>query len=261
MTAHTFRGKVVEIPSGIDELTPEQYVFYLHLTAWLRARAVTPRMWLRRWAACLAGLGEVNPDLLREEFREQFEELEAAVERAFLIRNDAGEPMPETTSCRNLLPFYKGFKGPGDWLDGMTFGSFTKCAALIEQARTAIDSDAADIYAEIAREIYAIPEGERVPQVLVWHAPALFVAVSRAIQSEPVDINGKPVDFGIIFRPAPVADRRPDDNTGWAGVAFEVAASGIFGNMRELENAPLWDVLLYLYKCKFEYLHEKSKKK
>lgn len=261
MTKLCFRGKVVEIPSAIDELAPDQYVYYLHLTAWLRAGILDLRQWLRRWTAYLAGIGEINPDLLREDFRAQFGEIEAVAERTFLRRTDSGELTPDTTSCRNLLPFYKDFKGPGDWLDDMTFGSFTKCAALFEQARSAGDSDAADFYAEIARELYAIPKDTQVPQVLMWHAPALFASVCHAIQSEPVDINGKPVDFGIIFRPAPVSDRRPDDNTGWAGVAFEVAASGIFGNMRELESTPLWDVLLYLYKCKFEYLNDKSKKK
>ena len=42
------------------------------------------------------------------------------------------------------------------------------------------------------------------------------------------------------------------------GIVFEVAASGVFGNKKEVDDTPFWDVLLYLYKCKFEYLHQKQ---
>ena len=52
-----------------------------------------------------------------------------------------------------------------------------------------------------------------------------------------------------------------DDKTGWTGIVFEVAASGVFGNKKEVDDTPFWDVLLYLYKCKFEYLHQKRNKK
>ena len=49
------------------------------------------------------------------------------------------------------------------------------------------------------------------------------------------------------------------DRTGWKGITFEVASSGVFGAMDSLNVTPFWDVLLYLYKCKYEYLHNKNK--
>jgi len=67
------------------------------------------------------------------------------------------------------------------------------------------------------------------------------------------------VDFSIIFKSS--GSRRPDDKTGWAGISFEIAAAGVFGNVSELDAAPFWAVLMYLYKCKFEYMHDKSNKK
>ena len=94
--------------------------------------------------------------------------------------------------------------------------------------------------------------------ILAWHAPMLFLAVWKAIQSGPIEINGRDVDFSIIFRSS--GPRRPDDKTGWAGITFEIATSGVFGNVAEVEASPFWSVLMYLYKCKFEYIHDKSKK-
>ena len=71
----------------------------------------------------------------------------------------------------------------------------------------------------------------------------------------PVEINGKKIDFRIIFKSS--GGSRPDDKTGWTGITFEVASAGLFGNVSQVEAADMWAVLIYLYKCRFEYNHEK----
>ena len=75
------------------------------------------------------------------------------------------------------------------------------------------------------------------------------------------DIGGEDIDFRMLFQKLASEDRKADDKTGWTGIVFEVAASGVFGNKKEVDDTPFWDVLLYLYKCKFEYLHQKRNKK
>ena len=58
----------------------------------------------------------------------------------------------------NLLPEYKGFKGPGDWLDGITFGEFVQCLTIFESLAEADAEGVAEGYADIARVLYHIPE-------------------------------------------------------------------------------------------------------
>ena len=97
------------------------------------------------------------------------------------------------------------------------------------------------------------------PSLLVIHAFNLFSAVWTQIISEPVSINGEDVNFSILFNTSSDQWRHGgNDHTGWKGITFEVAASGVFGAMDSVSNTPFWDVLLYLYKCKYEQLHNKN---
>lgn len=70
-----------------------------------------------------------------------------------------------------------------------------------------------------------------------------------------MEINGKKIDFRIIFKSS--GGSKPDDKTGWTGITFEVATAGLFGNVAQVEQTDMWTVLMYLYKCKFEYINEK----
>lgn len=251
-----FRGKEPEVPQSIDELTPEQYVYYIYLGSWLTGGNIDLAFWRVRWFSYLAGMGSANYTILRPEYIAQAEALRDTITGPFLVDSTAGK-VPTFKTCRNLLPEYHGYKGPADWLNDLKFGEFVQCATLLEQETAAEDPE--DIYREIARTLYHIPEGEPVPDVLAWHAPVFFGSVWKEIQSGPVDINGKMVDFSIIFKST--GPRRADDKTGWAGISFEIAAAGVFGNVAQLDASPFWAVLMYLYKCKFEYMHDKSNNK
>ena len=44
-----------------------------------------------------------------------------------------------------------------------------------------------------------------------------------------------------------------------AYIFFFVAASGVFGDFRQVNDTPFWDVMLYIYKCRFEMLHNNKK--
>ena len=251
-----FRGKTLEIPTCIDELTPEQYVYYIYLGSWLTGGNINLEFWRIRWFSYLVGLGASNYTILRPEFVTEAEAMRDTITAPFLADTKAGKA-PTFKTCRNLLPEYRKYKGPADWLNDVNFGEFVQCVTLLEQEATAAAPE--EIYRNIARVLYHIPDAEQVPDVLAWHAPVLFGSVWKEIQSGPVDINGKMVDFSIIFKSS--EPRRPDDKTGWAGISFVVAAAGVFGNVAELDAAPFWAVLMYLYKCKFEYIHDKSNKK
>ena len=156
----------------------------------------------------------------------------------------------------------------GDMLNGLTFGNFCDCLDLLQQSKQAAaekdDSAINEIFQDITLKLYRYKDPEKtpaVPSLLAIHAVNFFSAVWEMVLSGPVYIGGEAIDFRILFQKLASEDRKADDKTGWTGIVFEVAASGVFGNKKEVDDTPFWDVLLYLYKCKFEYLHQKRNKK
>lgn len=255
------RGKTVEIPVNVSELTPAQYEYYCFLAFALAGRIITPDYFRIRWFSYLIGLGKSDFTILKAEYIDELEAQISAIEGYFVKETTEGQERVhlDFDTVVNLLPEYKGYKGPGDLFQGVTFGEFVECYTVAECLDEADPEAAAKAYEHIARTLYHIPEEAPVPDLLTFHAPKLFSSVWKAIQSAPIEINGKKIDFRIIFKSS--GSTKPDDKTGWTGITFEVASAGLFGNVNQVEQADMWAVLIYLYKCKFEYLNEKRNSK
>ena len=253
MESITTRGRSVEIPTNVGELSPKQYEYYCFLAFALGSGAIDLDYFRVRWFSFLVGLGKADFTILKAEHAAELEKQMAAIDGYFVEIGD--RVSLDFTTPVNLLPSYRGYNGPGDWLEGVTFGVFVECLTVFEALAAADDKGVAEGYAHIARRLYNIPDAEPVPDLLAFHAPTLLSSVWKAIMSGPIDINGKKIDFRIIFKGS--GSSRPDDKTGWTGITFEIASAGLFGNVRDVERSDMWEVLIYLYKCKFEYLHEK----
>jgi len=253
MESITTRGRSVEIPTNVGELSPKQYEYYCFLAFALGSGAIDLDYFRVRWFSFLVGLGKADFTILKAEHAAELEEQMAAIDGYFVEIGD--RVSLDFTTPVNLLPSYRGYNGPGDWLEGVTFGVFVECLTVFEALAAADDEGVAEGYAHIARRLYNIPDAEPVPDLLAFHAPTLLSSVWKAIMSGPIDINLKKIDFRIIFKGSVAS--RPDDKTGWTGITFEIASAGLFGNVRDVERSDMWEVLIYLYKCKFEYLHEK----
>jgi len=253
MESITTRGRSVEIPTNVGELSPKQYEYYWFLAFALGSVAIDLDYFRVRWFSFLVGLGKADFTILKAEHAAELEEQMAAID-GYLVEIGDRVSLDFTTPV-NLLPSYRGYNGPGDWLEGVTFGVFVECLTVFEALAAADDEGVAEGYAHIARRLYNIPDAEPVPDLLAFHAPTLLSSVWKAIMSGPIDINGKKIFFRIIFKVS--GSSRPDDKTGWTGITFEIASAGLFGNVRDVERSDMWEVLIYLYKCKFEYLHEK----
>lgn len=257
------RGKEIQIPDNVSELTPEQYEQFCYLGFALNSGIITPDYFCVRWLSYLVGLKKMDFVMLKPEFSSELERQLPAVE-SFLVRKRDVTTGQETTeadfnSVVNLLPEYRGYRGPEDLMMGVTFGDFVRCYSIIEGLGGSDEETTAAGYSEIARILYHIPEEEKVPELLIFHAPRFFLNVWETILATPIEINGKKIDFRIIFKSS--SSERDDDKTGWTGITFEVAGAGIFGDIERVRNADLWEVMIYLYKCKFEYLREQSRNK
>lgn len=256
MRTVTFRRTRHNVPEYLDELTAAQYEYYIGLAYVFGAGIIDIERAKVRWLSHLLGL-KVDYTLLKAPLVKEIEAQADVINHFFVARQDGRGDTFSFDTPVNLLKEYNGYTGPGDWLRGVTFGQFVECLTVLETAAALSPAELTEAYNHVARLLYGIPDEDKIPTVLAFHAATLFLAVWRLVQTAPIDINGRKIDFRIIFQRS--GDTKADDNSGWAGITFEVAKDGLFGTVKGVEATDFWDVLLYLYRCKFDYLEEKRK--
>lgn len=266
-----FRGKTVRLPSQLEELSGRQYIRLLSLTMVMQAGLASFEDMRDRWVSFLLGTAisyrDYEPDIVME-VEEQLEKLNGFFE--FTPAEDGVVKVSvRLDTKKQMLRELDGWTGPGDMLDGMTFGEFTDCLIQLKIADEATsDDERREAMRELTRRMYHAPgvphdtpqhrpSAPTPPDLLVFHAVTFFTSIWQTITSEPVNINGEQIPLTILFRDSTqkAGRRHADDRTGWRGIAFEVARDGVFGRLADVDAAPLWDVLLFLYKCKFDALH------
>lgn len=251
-----FKRKEVSIPQCVDELSPDIYQRYLAAVVLHNRGSISADTLREHLLSMLLGL-KIGFTSYRKEIADELREQVGCLSGFF----DA-EGRPVVGSSRNLLPELDGWKGVGDMLNGLPFGEFCVCLSALKDYREAIDAGsdegAAEALETLARQMYHNDNPDApVPYLLLIHCAAFFSYVWNLLLTQPVPINGENIDFRILFK-STGQNRMPDDHTGWQGVALEVAGSGVFGRLSDVNATHFWDVLLYLYKCKFEALHTKS---
>jgi len=241
----------------LEELDAEQYKHFLFLVVALRREVIDADEFRVQWLSRLLGMRVKFTDYRKEvteELMGQLDALDGYYENGEL----------RLSTGMNLLPAFNGWKARvGDMLNGLTFGDFVECLDALGVINESEDDSAREAaFNEITCKLYVREaEGdESVPVLLAVHAVTLVVSVFNMLTKEPIEIAGKPIDFGIIFRPVPGVPTRANDNTGWHGMAIEVATGGVFGTLKQVNETPMWDVLLYLYRCKFELMHDKTRR-
>lgn len=248
-------GKSYEIPGMLDELSAEQYQAYLFLAVMLR-RGIIDEMGFR--AKLLAELMGLKVDIT--DFKPDV--AEALIAQLGVLDGFFDGQWPITATGRNLLPEFAGWTSKvGDMLNGLSFGDFVEALTLMGRLDDEEESQQA-VLNELARLLYSPPEDKpdtEVPALVAVHSLTFFTSVFNMIRKEPIGISGEQINFSIIFKPVPGVPSKADDHTGWHGIAMEVASSGVFGTLKDVNGTPLWDVLLYLYRAKFDLLHEKRK--
>lgn len=256
MEKFTYNSKTVEVPSYLDEVSSEQYRQFLILSVLMNRGTISPGQFRVKWLSFLLGM-KADYTMYR---REIIQELDGQLEKLdgffSYTTGKKGERIvtPILKTGRNLMQDFGGWHGVGDMLNGLTFGNFCDCLDLLQQSRQAAaekdDPAINEIFQDITLKLYRYKDPEKtpaIPSLLAIHAVNFFSAVWEMVLSGPVYIGGEAIDFRILFQKLASEDRKADDKTGWTGIVFEVAASGVFGNKKEVDDTPFWDVLLYLY--------------
>lgn len=259
-----YDNKVKKIPEDLEELSPSQYFRYLELLLMMNTGKISPFEMKCKLMSMLLGMRynyTMCKDSIVSEINAQLHKLDGF----FDITEGPDKVIydPHIKSGKNLLPSYKSWKGPDDMLNNITFGQFVQClnlAKAMETARKESDNELVDnLMSEFGDILYQNEDsvtGGSLPLLVSFHSYILFCTVWELICTVPIPINGVEINFSILFQES--EDKKENDKTGWVGIAFEVASSGVFGNVKQINETPFWDILLYLYKCRFESLHNKN---
>lgn len=253
-----------KIPECLDELNSEQYIRFLELAMMMNVGSITAHQMRCKLLSSLLGMG-VNFAICDESTVNELITQLDAVNGFFDIREENSVVIydPDLKSGRNLLPVYKAWKGPEDMLNDITFGQFVSCMNIMRDISAASQEnrhrDIDSLLVSFCQMLYKHSSGavEPTPLLLNVHSFNFFCAVWELIRTVPIPVAGQNIDFSILFQES--KSSRRDDKTGWAGISFEVASSGVFGNIRQVNDALFWDVLIYLYKCRFDSIHLKQK--
>lgn len=263
-----FENKSKALPECLEELSPEQYVEYLKLVLLMNSGQISVREMKVQWLSFLLDLRLPYTEYKKEIF-EAIKSQEDVIE-GFFTTEINGELSVVTAKLHtgiNLLPQYQGLTGPGDMLNGITFGEFTAVLEIMRQVSQVQEDQGGRLYdglfGEIAKLLYKRKDGKHAGSpdlIFSIHSFLFFSAVWNMIRAEPIEIQGRKIDFRILFGDEETKGRhsRADDQTGWVGIAFEVAKDNVFGNLQQVNDSPFWEVLLYLYKCKYEFQHQKQ---
>ncbi|HWK58106.1 MAG TPA: hypothetical protein VNQ80_12240 [Parapedobacter sp.] len=163
------------------------------------------------------------------------------------------------------------FYGPADLLGDLTFGEFRAAVREMDahiaaakdpdtasealdalnrfmavlyrpgqnHRRSAFDATETGKYALLTR---AIPLWQK-QTTLLW-----FSYCIKYIQSEDIIIDGQTINLAVLFPKSTAASGTAKKGIGWAGLLFDVAKEGIFGDAEKTDKAGLFDILIYLYK-------------
>lgn len=161
------------------------------------------------------------------------------------------------------------YHGPGDLLATLTMGEFKMALAELDQyLKSAEEPEQAQVHLDFMIGILYRPKddnGKILPyhhyvvrpeifaNVPIWKKQAIvmwFTYCVRCLQTEDLVINGIDVNFSALF---PTADHtRPTNrhqvNLGWAGIIYNIAETGVFGDAAQTSQTPLYDILLFLLK-------------
>jgi hypothetical protein len=280
---NTRTNETISFPSDIDELTPEQYLFYLDLALEQLTGEITDPMEIKR--KLFVYFTDLKPSAKMEFYspEEQEEIWVALTEKINLL--DSFFDIESTDdkilyslhikSGANLLPEWNGLKGPDDMLSNITWGDFVNCLNNIKLISLAkAENDILEIQSntiELFQTLYNKKESraknkeprqknEDIPDTVLYHALTYFSYVYELITTVPIPINGEEIDFSIIWKGSKDDEGDKADKSGWAGVLFSIAETGIFGRTTDVNSTGLYDVLTYLYSRKLQAIEMEKKR-
>lgn len=237
-----YDGRTLQVPEALEELTPQQYLRYLEIALMLQAGQIKP---VQARVKLLTLLLQLPVDAAMMP-RSQCKKLAALVTLTGpFVQKREGVTRLDTCTGMNLLPQWQRRKGPGDMLNGISFGAFIRCSGWLAGMNALEGEEREEAVARVAGELY--PGEGRLPVLVQTHACLFFLNVLEILRTEPLEMNGCTVDYRILFQESTKKVPAKGPSVGWTGVAMDLAELGVFGTYQQVLDAPMWDVFTFLY--------------
>lgn len=269
------KGKTVEIPSNWDECSIEELNLILKFAFQVSSGELSYGEF-RLKVFCLLTSFQVSQNYhynnrlgLLDNLNENIYKLSAELcSWCFLETGNMKDNKFQLNynSVRNPFPSIeiKGIKysGPDDLLGNLTFSEFRNAISLMQEYFQCVQvQDTTDTELALDNFISILYKCEGCSAVLTYvkHSVLIwFCYCINYIQTEPIIIDGNELDIYLLFPKNGSSSTNVKQSLGWSGLLFEVAESGIFGNVEAADKTNLFQILAFLYK---KYLDNKKSKK
>jgi len=202
-----------------------------------------------------------------------------SVEKGNGVKGRRGEEVTEQTEtvqinpkfCAQLIPFVKiGDKicaGPKDLIADLTIYEWKEASWRMSKYAKTLDDRYLDELFEVLycrgeaspnpskggetedkrrQHIAAVPIGVKFMSYL------FFLGCMNWLREEPIEIDGEEIRFECLFPKNETSGSKDEDHTGLTGILFQMAESGVFGNMEQTSKVNMWDVFLRLYQIHYQ---------
>ena len=251
------KEKNIEFPDCWEEVSPEEWVMLLGLRYKLMTqRGVSLTDVKRAWCAYV--LKSRGVKVRGTEGMLLVDRLADTLEWMWLVDDEAGCISLRFDTTQNLLPEYKGLRGPQSHGGDLTFGEFRAATAAMNLYTE--DHLPSDLLALVA-VLYRFPDpatGKRapfdpddlptlmrdvqrvMPDWLQWGVYAWFARFCEYLLTGEFIIDGQTVTFAPVFGRRDKDGERPSgQDLGLNSILYTVAESGVFGTAMETDRTPL----------------------
>jgi len=278
---NTRTNKIISFPQDVDELTPDQYLFYLDLVLQQMVGEISdPQAIKRKLFAYFTDLklgwkmGTYSEEVIESIWSSLSDKIDL-LDSFFDIEETDGKVMYSMhVKCgMNLLPAWNKHKGPEDMLSDITWGQFKICLNALKMISIAqeeddvegIERNTMDMFNAMYKNPQPLKGGKKyknreIPDTVLYHAQTYFSYVYELITTVPIPINGEEMDFSILWKKEEGDDEDSGDKSGWLGITFGIAESGVFGDFKNVDEENMYNVLIYLYKQAVTARHERKKR-
>jgi hypothetical protein len=266
-------GEVWEYPSAADEFTTKQWLGFIELLLLNQSNAITTDDFKTRMALLLLNIDypllnhlKKRPKAL-ENIYINLARVAETVDSFFEVIEIEGKNslVPIIKSTTNLLPviktpwFKKNLHGPNDALYNITYHEYIEAHThYVAFVKNHDDNDLNMLVATLYRpkkqkfnEELVVKQAKQIaklPYHIRYSVYLFFRSCENFFQTGTIDINGVEVDLKVLYEPDP--DAPNIKGIGMLGVLFELAQSGVFGNVDQTANRNLYEVLARLYQMR-----------
>jgi len=170
--------------------------------------------------------------------------------------------------CKQLVPRvrvgWRLYKGPKDLLADLTIFDFKEASWRVGKFSETKDEDFLNelfavlyytgrkrkvdekVYCRTRRDARRVPIGTRFMIFL------FFLGCMNWMREEAIEIDGREIHFGCLFNKSEAEGGEEGGETGMAGIVFQMAESGVFGNVMQTNGVNMWDIFLRLYQIHYQ---------